>query len=128
MRMFQRKVFFEGTKDRLHRFIQRQNGKLIDDQRFTVVYRIKSRRGAHTQCVRGQYKKAENGYDIHYFVLPTIWNVSESLLLMALVGIIYHYIQEDPTALYIMIVLFGIAGYFVQRARCIRKFEADCKK
>ena len=47
---------------------------------------------------------------------------------MALVGIIYHYIQEDPTALYIMIVLFGIAGYFVQRARCIRKFEADCKK
>ena len=82
----------------------------------------------HSQCVHGQYKKAENGYDIQYFVLPTIWNVLESLLLMALVGIIYHYIQEDPTALYIMIVLFGIAGYFVQRARCIRKFEADCKK
>ena len=128
--IFQKTAFFAGNKDRLHRAVQRENGKLLKDKRFSVV--LKSTKVKRHTAIpfrfHCNYEKCEDGYTIRYFAVPTWIYFVGFLLCLAVMGFYSYYRQWNPFISCGLFVLFCFPNYFIQRSQCIRLFEAICQK
>ena len=128
--IFPKTVFFAGNKDRLHRYVRRENGKLLQDQRFSVILRSNKVKGytAIPFCFYCKYQKCDNGYNIQYFAIPTLLYLVCFLLCVVFLGLYFYHRQWNPYISCGMFVLFCIPNYFIQRSQCIRLFGAACQK
>ena len=128
--IFQKTVFFAGNKDRLHRAVRRENGKILKDQQLSVILKSNKvkRHMAIPFCFHCKYQKCDNGYNIQYFVVPTLLHFACFLLCLALLGIYSYHRQWNPFISCGLFVLFCFPNYFIQRSQCIRLFEAICQK
>ena len=123
-------VLFNGSKEKLQRFVQRGNGKMLGDQRFYVDVKDKKLKRHHAFAFRFhcQYQKTEKGYEIRYFILPTPFGFARMAILCTLVGIVVHGRQLNPLIVYGFLAIAYFINYFCQRSQCIRQFETECSK
>lgn len=126
---FRKTVFFMGNRDRLHRYVQREKGKMLLNQRFVVVLKSnKVRHAAIPFCFYCKYQKCDNGYNIQFFAVPTVVHLVCFLLCLIFMGFYFFYRQWNPYISCGLFVLFCFPNYFIQRSQCIRLFEAVCQK
>lgn len=127
---FQRTAFFKGNRERLQKCIQRENGKLLKDQQFTMIFRSDKvkRHTAIPFCFRCKYEKSDNGYQIRYSAIPTWLHFVLHLVCVVLLGLYSCYRQGNPLIWCGSFILLSVPNYFIQRSRCIRLFEAVCNK
>ena len=128
--MFRKNVFFDGNLDRLHRCVRREKGKLLKNQRFTMILKSKKvrRLSAIPFCFRCRFQKCENGYHILYYLIPAWSHFLWFLLAIAIVGVYAYYRQWDFFVACGLFTLLCVPSYFIQRSQCILLFEAICQK
>ena len=128
--MLRKTAFFAGNRDRLHRCVQRENGKMLNDQRFSVVLKSDKvkRHTAIPFRFYCQYEKCEGGYNIRYFAAPTWICIAGFLLCLTGLGLYSDYRQWNPFISCGLFTLFCFPSYFIQRSQCIRLFKAICQK
>ena len=130
---FIRSFFFVGNKERLQKTVKRANGKMLSEQRFTVLMRDKTiqRHGFPQQafCFRFhcRFQKKENGYEIQYFSTPDWWTLVRVLALPAL---LWWALYKKPTSIYLAggALLLLIINLACQGVRCAKQFEKMCEK
>jgi hypothetical protein len=127
---FVKSVFFHGDKGRIKRFVERENGKMLADQRFWVIIknnRVKWR-SQNTFCFVCRYYKVEGGYQIRYIPLLSVFSLLQLIVLLVVIGWVVYERQLNPYITYGVAALLYSPNYFIQRSRCIRQFEAACQK
>ena len=128
--IFSKTVFFSGNKDRLHRSVQRENGKMLENQRFSVTFKSNKvkRHMAIPFRFHCEYEKCEGGYNIRYLAVPTLLHFIGFLLCLVFLGFYFDYRQWNPFISCGLFLLFCVPNYFIQRSQCIRLFEEVCQK
>lgn len=128
--IFRKKVFFAGNRERLHKYIQGKQGKMLKHQAFVVTLKSDKvkRYAAIPFCFYCRYQKCENGYDIRYFPCISVLGFVRFLLGMAGFGYIFYQRQVNLFFAFSLLILLCMINYFVQRSQCVRQFEAACLK
>ncbi len=130
MTFFQNYVFMEGSKEKLQRFVQRTNGKMSDGQRFYVDVKDKKLKQHRAFPFRFycRFQKVDKGYEIRYFIMPTIFGV---VRLGAAVVFLFLLLCQNKVNPYLAGGCFMILYFFnlfAQRAQCVRQFVAEFGK
>ena len=94
--MFQKRATFKGNKERLHRFVQRANGKMLGNQRFCVNLKDKRVKCAFSLRFHCRYQKVDDGYEILYFITPILFDLVCSAVLLALLCWLLWQKQINP--------------------------------
>ena len=130
MQFLRKDILFVGNKDRLQRFVKRENGKFLDHQKFTVVFKSSKIRRKYRPipfCFHCTYEKEKNGYSITYYVVPSTTGSIIILLEWAFLFFITWWQHWNPLII-LVVFIFALPNYLSERSDCIRQFEAACQK
>ena len=130
---FGRSFFFVGNKERLQKTVQRANGKMLSEQRFSVLVYDKSiqqrglLRDAYGFRFYCRFQKKENGYEIRYFVTPTCWTLARTMVVPALLWLALH---QESSSIYLagFVLLLLLVNLVRQGVHCAEQFEEMCEK
>ena len=127
---YMKKVLFNGSKEKLQRFVQRENGKTLGDQRFYVDVKNKylKQHRAFPFRFRCKYQKTEKGYEVGYFILPAPFGFVRMAIWCILAGIFVYVRQLNPLLVFGFLAIAYFINYFCQRSQCIRQFETACSQ
>lgn len=125
-----RSVFVHGDKNRLQKLVTRTNGKMLDNQRFSVVIRSEKvkRYSAIPFLFHCSYERAEGGYQVQYFTTLTLWGCLRLLLSVAVIAWLAHQRQLNPYAIYGFCGAVYSVNHIIQRRHCVKQFEEAYRK
>lgn len=125
-----RSVFVHGDKARLQKLVTRTNGKMLANQRFSVV--MKSEKIKQYSAIpflfHCSYKRVDGGYHIQYFTTLTLWGYLRLLLCAACIGWLVSRQQLSPYAIYGLCAALYCINHIIQRRHCVAQFEAEYRK
>lgn len=123
-------IIFKGNIERLQRLVHRENGKMLENQRFYVDVKDDKLKQHHAIPFRFhcRFRKAENGYLIRYFITPTPFGFVRMAILFALLCVMVQWRQLNPFITYGFLAVAYLINYLSQRAQCVRQFIAECSK
>ena len=120
-------LLFIGSKERLKRNIAKQDGQILDNCRFALVWRSSYFRRGLSFRIKGSYEKTEEGYLLRYRFLPTVttilW-VSVPVLFFLFFAVLEFVDGFRDTALYVILFCLmypGIAWW--QAVSCHKQFR-----
>ena len=123
----EQELHFIGSKERLKRSITKQDGKILDGCRFTLLWRSLYFRRGLTFRIRGTYEKTENGYLLRYRFLPsvaTILWVSVPVLFFLFFAAGEFVRSFRDTALYVFLFCLMYPGIALwQAVSCHKQFR-----
>ena len=133
--MIRKKFFFDGNKERLQKIVRNAGGKLLSNQRFSVLVHDKSihQRGflflRDGFCFRlyCRFQKMENGYEIRYLVTPDWWTLVRVVALTMLLSMLLSD-RSVSICLAVLGFLLLLVNLVRQGVRCASQFEEMCKK
>ena len=130
MRFIHRNILFIGNIDRLKRFIKRENGKLLDHQKFIVVFRSRKIRRQYRAipfCFHCAYEKQEDGYNITFYALPSTAGCIYILIGWAFLFFLTWWKHLNPLNL-LLFFIFALLNYLREYSDCVKQFKAACQK
>ena len=123
----EQQLLFVGSKERLKRNIAKQEGAILENSCFTLIWRSSYFRRGLAFRIKGSYEKTEKGYLLHYRFLPTIatilW-VSVPVLIFLGFGVTFFFDADVDAG--IAISLFSLlypAIALWQAASCHKRFR-----
>lgn len=123
-------IFVHGDKNRLQRLVMRTNGKMLDNQRFSVAMKSKKVKqySAIPFLFHCRYGRVEGGYQVHYFTTLTLWGYLRLLLGIAVIGWLAYRQPMSPYAIYGFSGAVYCLNHIIQRRHCVAQFEAEYQK
>ena len=119
--------FFEGSKEKLQRYVNRAGGMMLDGQRFYVDLKDKKRKQHRAFSFRFhcRFQKTDAGYEIRYFVIPTVFSfIRFVLFVVIMVALLCQSWAYSYLAGGCLTILYCI-DIFAQRIQCIRQLIAE---
>ena len=129
---FGKTVFFAGNKERLKKTVRNAKGKMLSEQRFSVLVHDRTIR-QHGLLLRAFqfrihccFQKKGNGYEIGYFVTPNWWTIVRIIVFIILWLVLYQ--KAKSVYLTIFVFLLLLVNFVRQGIHCTKQFEEMCKK
>ncbi len=130
MTLFRKHIFVEGSKEKLHRFIQRSNGKMLESQRFRVDLKDNKlkRQRAFPFRFHCSYQKADCGYDIRYCVTPTPVGFVRVGIWLGLLSLLICQNRVNAILVGGTLMILYLMNLSSQRSHCISQFVTELDK
>lgn len=127
--MFREKsIRFQGSKERLHRMVERYAGEFLENQEFTLLWQDTHYQKMHRMTFRFhcRCKREAEGYRITYRIRPVLFSGLRLLLRLGFWSwaICFLWDPAEPTAAFAAMLLTAvmlITDYWQMRA-CEREF------